>query len=136
VKDVEDENDEEVDRGIGAHAELPSGVPMWSPRLFLPRERTYTKRWQKWFLKQGEPNQSETDRRIAEGDMLYVVMLWMDYFALTDKLAKAAEDEGDIEAAWALAKIGMAYRDAAYQAGRLRVDQVTLDLISKPVSEM
>jgi hypothetical protein len=33
-----------------------------------------------------------------------------------------------------LAKIGMAYRDAAYQAGRLRVDQVTLDLISKPVS--
>jgi hypothetical protein len=30
----------------------------------------------------------------------------------------------------------MAYRDAAYQAGRLRVDQVTLDLISKPVSGM
>jgi hypothetical protein len=64
------------------------------------------------------------------------VMLWMDYSALTDKLAKAAEDEGDIEAAWDLAKIGMAYRDAAYQAGCLRVDQVTLDLISKPVSEM
>jgi hypothetical protein len=39
VKDVEDENDEEVDRGIGAHAELPPGVPMWSPRLFLPREQ-------------------------------------------------------------------------------------------------
>jgi hypothetical protein len=35
-----------------------------------------------------------------------------------------------------LAKIGMAYRDAAYQAGRLRVDQVTLDLISKLVSDM
>jgi hypothetical protein len=31
--------------------------------------------------------------------MLSVVMLWMDYSALTDKLAKAAEDEGDIEAA-------------------------------------
>jgi hypothetical protein len=63
-------------------------------------------------------------------------MLWMDYSALNDKLTKAAEDEGGIEAAWALAKIGMAYRDAAYQAGRLRVDQVTLDLISKPVSTM
>jgi hypothetical protein len=37
VKDVEDEDDEEVDRGIGAQAELPSGVPMWPPRLFLPR---------------------------------------------------------------------------------------------------
>jgi hypothetical protein len=46
VKDVEDEDDEEVDRGIGAQAELPPGVPMWLPRLFLPRERTYTKRWQ------------------------------------------------------------------------------------------
>jgi head-tail adaptor len=64
-----------------------------------------------------------------------VVMLWMEYSALTDKLAKAAEDEGDIEAAWALAKIWMAYRDATYQAVRLRVDQVTLNLISKPVSE-
>jgi hypothetical protein len=109
---------------------------MWPPRLFLPRERTYTKRWQKRLLKQGEPNRSETDARIAEGDMLSVVMLWMDYSALTDKWASAAECEGDIEAAWAWAKIGMAYRDAAYQAGRLRVDQVTLDLISKPVSEM
>jgi hypothetical protein len=68
--------------------------------------------------------------------MLSVVMLWIDYSALTDKLAKAAEDEGDVEASWDLAKIAIAYRDAAYQAGRLRVDQVTLDLISKPVSEM
>jgi hypothetical protein len=136
VKDVGGEDDEEVDHGIGAQAELPPGVPMWHPRLFLPRERTYMKRWQNWLLKQGEPNRSETDARIAEGNLLSVVMLWMDYSALTDKLAKAAEDEGDIEAAWALAKIGMAYCDAAYQAGRLRVDQVTLDLISKPVSDM
>jgi hypothetical protein len=136
VKDVEDEDDEEVDRGIIAQAALPPGVPMCPPRVFLPRERTDTKRWKKWPLKQGEPNRSETDARIAEGDMLSVVMLSMDYSALTDKLAKAAEDEGDIEAAWALAKIGMAYRDAAYQDGSLRVDQVTLDLISKPVSEM
>jgi hypothetical protein len=32
--------------------------------------------------------------------------------------------------------MGAAYRDAAYQAVRMRVDQVTLDLISRPVSEM
>jgi hypothetical protein len=57
-------------------------------------------------------------------------------FCTNRQVNKAAEDEGYIEAAWALAKIGMAYRDAAYQAGRLRVDQVTLDLISTPVSEM
>jgi hypothetical protein len=48
---------------------------MWPPRLFLHRERTYTKGWQKWLLKQGESNQSETDARIAEGDVLSVVML-------------------------------------------------------------
>jgi hypothetical protein len=74
-RDVEDEDDEEVDRGIWAQAELPPGVPMWPPRLFLHRERTYTKGWQKWLLKQGESNQSETDARIAEGDVLSVVML-------------------------------------------------------------
>jgi hypothetical protein len=28
VKDVDDENDEEVDRGIEAQAELPPGVPI------------------------------------------------------------------------------------------------------------
>jgi hypothetical protein len=121
MKDLEDEDDEEVEGGIGAEAELPPGVPKWPPRVFLPRERTYTKRRQKWLLKQGEPNRSETDARIAVGDMLSVVMLWMDYSLLTDKLAKAAEDEGDIEAARALAKMGMAYRDAVYLAGRLRV---------------
>jgi hypothetical protein len=72
----------------------------------------------------------------AEVDMLSVVMLWMDYSQLTDKLAKAAEDDGDITTAWELSKIDMAYGDAAYQAGRMRVDQVTLDVISKPVSEI
>jgi hypothetical protein len=38
VKDVEDGDEEEVDRGIGAQAELPPGVPMCPPHLFLPRE--------------------------------------------------------------------------------------------------
>jgi hypothetical protein len=38
--------------------------------------------------------------------MLSVVMPWMNYSALTDKLAKAAEDEGDIEAAWTWRRLG------------------------------
>jgi hypothetical protein len=47
-----------------------------------------------------------------------------------------AEGEEYIATAWALAKIRMAYRDAAYQAGGLRVDQITLDLISRPAYKM
>jgi hypothetical protein len=100
----------------------------------LPTLRVGSLARSQWLLKQGESNPSESDAR-AEGHTLSVVMLWMEYSALTDKLAKAAEGEGDFATAWALAKIGMAYRDAAYQAGRLRVDQVSLDFISKPVSE-
>jgi hypothetical protein len=67
---------------------------------------------------------------------LSVVALWSDYSALTDKLVRSAEDDGDLGVAWALAKMGMAYRDVAHQAVRMRVDQVTLDLISRPVFEM
>jgi hypothetical protein len=79
-----------------ANAEMPPGVPMRPPRVFLVRERTYTKGWQKWLLKQGESNRSESDPRVAEGDMLSVMILWLDYSQLTDKLALTAEDEGDV----------------------------------------
>jgi hypothetical protein len=136
VREAEANDDEEIDRGIGAQAELPPGVPMWPPRVFLARERTYTKGWHKWLLKQGESHRSETDPHIAERDMLSVVALWLNYSALTDKIALLAEDDRDLGLAWAPAKMGMAYRDAAYQAVRMRVDQVALDLISRPVSEM
>jgi hypothetical protein len=67
--------------------------------------------------------------------MLSVVSLWLDYSALTNKLVLSAEDDRDVGVAWALAKMGMAYRDATYQAVRMRVNQVALDLISRPVSE-
>jgi hypothetical protein len=84
IREVDENDDEEIDRGIGAQGELPPGVPMWPPRVFLARERDYTKGWHKWLLKQGESHRSETDPRIAEGDMLSVVALWLDYSALTD----------------------------------------------------
>jgi hypothetical protein len=92
--------DEAIDRGIRAQPELPPGVPMWPPRGFLARERTYTNGWHKWLLKQGESRRSENDRRIAEGDMLSVVALWLDYSGLTDKLALSAEDDGDLGVAF------------------------------------
>jgi hypothetical protein len=96
VREAEEDDDEEIDRGIGAQVELPPGMPMWPPRVFLAHERTYTKGWQKWLLKQGESHRSEIDPRIAEGDMLSVVVLWLDYSALTNKLALSAEDDGDL----------------------------------------
>jgi hypothetical protein len=43
VKETEGEDDDDVERGFGAQAELPAGIPMWPPRVFLARERTYTK---------------------------------------------------------------------------------------------
>jgi hypothetical protein len=78
----------------------------------------------------------ESDPRVAEGDTLSLVILLMDYSQLVDKLAKAADDECDISTAWAMTRMGTVYRDAAYQAGRICVDQVPLDLVSKSVSEV
>jgi hypothetical protein len=126
-KETEGEEGEEVDRGVGAQTELPSGVPMWPPRVLLARERIYTKSWDKWILKQGESNRSESGPHAADGDMVSDVMLWLDYSLLADKMALAAEDEGDMDTAWALSKIGMAYRYAAYQADCKSVDHDTLD---------
>jgi hypothetical protein len=68
--------------------------------------------------------------------MLSAMILWLENSQLADKLALAAEDEGEVDTAWDLSKMGMAYRDAACQAGRMRVDHIALDLISRPVSEM
>jgi hypothetical protein len=87
IKETEEDDDEEVDRGVGTQAELPPGVPMWPPRVFLSRDRTYKKIWHKWILKQGESNRSESDPRTAAGDVLSVMMLCLDYSQVADKLA-------------------------------------------------
>jgi hypothetical protein len=136
VKESEEQDDEEIDRGVGAQAELPPGVPVWPPRVFLARERTYTKGWHKYLLKQGEAHRSESDPRIAEGDTLSVASIWMDYAELSFNISQTARDEGDVKTAYDLAEMGMAYHSAAYQGVRMRIDQITLDLISKPVAEM
>jgi hypothetical protein len=87
-------------------------------------------------LKQGEAHQSESDPRIAEGDTLSVASMWMDYAELTFQLSQSARDEGDVNSAYELAEMGMVYHRAAYEGVRMRIDQITLDLISKPVAEM
>jgi hypothetical protein len=51
VREAEEDDDKEIDRVIGAQAELPPGVPMWPPRVFLARERANTRGWHKWLLK-------------------------------------------------------------------------------------
>lgn len=48
---ADDEDEEElVDRGVGAVAELPSGVPDWPPGPFLARQQTYSRPWQKYLV--------------------------------------------------------------------------------------
>jgi hypothetical protein len=136
VKDDGEEEDEELDRGIGAQAELPAGVPEWPPRVFLARERTYTKGWYKRLLRQEEGSRHEVDPRMAEGDTLSVLVLWLDYWILCRRLAVAAKEQGGVEDAIALWKMSAAYADAAYEAARMLVDAITLDQISKPVAEI
>jgi hypothetical protein len=135
-RDDEDEEGNELDRRIGAQAELPPGVIQWPPRVFLARERTYAMAWHKWLLRQGEASRPEGDPRMAAGDTLSVLVHWLDYWSLCWRLAIAAEDRGGMEDALALWKMSAAYADAAYKAARMRVDAITLDQISKPVAEM
>ena len=71
----DDEDDIVEDRGKGAQAELPPGVPDWPPRPFLARQKVFTKPWQVWLLKQGESVRNEADPCIAEGDCLSNVVL-------------------------------------------------------------
>ena len=53
-EDGEEEDDDVEDRGKGAQAELPPGVPDWPPRPFLARQKVFTKSWQFYLLKQND----------------------------------------------------------------------------------
>jgi hypothetical protein len=98
-------------------------------------ERIYTKTWHKWFLRQGEANRSESDPRMAVGDALPVMILWMDKWVLCRRLAVAAEEQGDLGMR---SSCGECRPNTVIlrMAARMRVDAVTLDQISKPVAEM
>jgi hypothetical protein len=60
----------------------------------------------------------------------------MDYAELSCKLSQSARDEGDVNSSYELAEMGMVDHRAACESVRMRIDQITLDLISKPVAEM
>lgn len=132
-----EEDDEDVeDRGKGAQAELPPGVPDWPPRPFLARQRVFTKKWQIYLLKQNETVRSDGDPRIAEGDCLSNVVLWLDYATIATRLLEAAVADGDQSAVGPLVSQVVAYQAAAYDAARMRVDDISMTLLNRPAAEL
>lgn len=135
--EYEDEDGDVIeDRGKGAQAELPAGVPDWPPRPFLARQKVYTKPWQVWLLKQGESVRSDADPRIAEGDCMSNVVLWLDYATITMRLLKAAVQANDFDAVIDLIEQSTSYQAAAYDAARMRVDDISMNLLNKPAADL
>ena len=132
----EDEDDAVEDRGKGAQAELPPGVPDWPPSPFLARQKVFTKPWQVWLLKQGEAIRSENDPRIAEGDCLSNVVLWLDYATISMRLLDAAVKANDYGAVLDLVQQTSAYQSAAYDAARMRVDDISMGILNRPAAEL
>lgn len=128
--------EDEVDRGFGAQAELPPGVAEYPPRVFAASACTYAKGWHKFLLRQDEPRRSETDPRIKEGETLSNAMLWMDYSELCKRLARTAREHGEWGLALDLREIQDEYSAVVYEALRRRVDDVSLNLVSAPVAEI
>lgn len=131
VTDEDEEDDQVEDRGRGAQAELPTGVPDWPPRPFLAREKTYTKAWQKHLLRQGENVRTDSDPRMAEGDCMSNVVLWLDFATICNRLTSASFERKDYVTAEELHKMANAYVDAAYEASRMRVDEITMYLLNR-----
>lgn len=116
--------------------ELPPGVPSWPPKVFLPRGKFYTKNWHVCSLWQGEIVRGENDPRIAEGDTLSLKMLWLDYDKLAEKLMKEAAAIGAQAMADALRREMCSFLDTAYEAGRMRVDDVTMSQLNRSVADL
>jgi hypothetical protein len=65
-----------------------------------------------------------------------VIMLWLDFAMLADKLAKEASQCQEHAIADDLRAESSAYMAAAYDAGRMRVDDITMSLLNKPAAEL
>jgi hypothetical protein len=122
----DDDDDHEEGSGVGEIAEFPPGVPAWPPKLFLARTKFFTKGWQKWSLRQDESSRPDSDGRIAEGDAISVILLWMDFAMLSDRLAKESSQFQEHAIADDLRAESSAYMAASYEVGRMRVDDVTM----------
>jgi hypothetical protein len=126
----------EEDSGVGATAELPPGIPAWHPNPFLARTKFFAKGWQKWLLRQDDSSRPDMDGRNVEGDAMSVIILWLDFAMLADKLAKEASKFQEHAIADDLRAESSVYMAAAYEAGRTRADDVTTSLLSRPAAEL
>lgn len=115
---------------------MPPGVPDWPHRPFLARQKVFTKPWQVWLLKQGETIRSGNDPRIAEGDCLSNVVLWLDYATICMRLLDAAVKGEDYVAVLDLVAQASAYQAAAYEAARMRVDDISMGKLNRPAAEL
>jgi hypothetical protein len=69
----------------------------------------------------------DSDPRVAEGDTMSHTMLWLDMGMISAKLMNAAIKCGAWDMVPSLAGKASAYMATAYEAGRNRVDMVTLE---------
>jgi hypothetical protein len=83
---------------------------------------------------QDESSRPGSDGRISEGDAMSLIMLWLDFAILTDKLAKEASQCQEHAIADDLRAESSAYMAAAYEAGRMRVDEETMSLLNRPAA--
>lgn len=89
--------EDEVDRGFGAQAELPPGIAEYPPRVFAASACTYAKGWHRYLLRQDDARRSESDPWVKEGETLSIAVLWMDYAELCKRLARTAREQGEWE---------------------------------------
>ena len=134
--DDEDDSDDDEGRGMGASAELPVGVPMWPPTVFLARDRKYTQPWHREMLGQGDTHFKEGDSRLAEGETMSNIMIWLDFAVITNTLLEAAIASQNWAVVPSLIQQTSAYTKAAYSAGRARTDGVTMRLLGKDAAQL
>ena len=134
--DDDPDADEDDERGIGASAELPVGVPMWPPTIFLARDRNYTQPWHREMLGHGHVTFKDGDTRLAEGETMSNMMIWLDFAMITHTLLKAAVASQNWAVVPSLLHQSHEYMKTAYTAGRARTDGVTMGLLNKDAATL
>lgn len=73
--------------------------------LFLALELNHTQGWDKLLLNHVGSTCSASYPRVAEGDILSVLIPWMYYSQFSYRLSLSAEEEGDIYTSFKLSNI-------------------------------
>jgi hypothetical protein len=76
--DDSDTSDSEDDGGVVAVAELPAGALLWPQKVFSDRARTYRRAWHRQMLRKLDPQCKDSHPRIAAGDIMSNIMLWLN----------------------------------------------------------